>query len=170
MGVFVKIIDGFLFVNFAMAAVCAVLIDTQLCLPPSLFPSSVVEIKNWYAREFDDYLVEQKPHFLVGLIWVELILQWPLLVANLYAILTAKPWFNTTCLVYGVSFFTTMGAVLTEMLRSGKASKKMLNVHYAAMGLAVLSILRGLLPPSAAATPTSGKGITKRTDPQKKTM
>lgn len=108
MGVFVKIIDGFLFVNFAMAAVCAVLIDTQLCLPPSLFPSSVVEIKNWYAREFDDYLVEQKPHFLVGLIWVELTLQWPLLVANLYAILTAKPWFNTTCLVYGVSFFTTM--------------------------------------------------------------
>lgn len=62
------------------------------------------------------------------------------------------------------------GAVLTEMLRSGKASKKMLNVHYAAMGLAVLSIVRGLLPPSAAATPTSGKGTTKRTAPQKKMM
>ncbi|KAB2610622.1 transmembrane protein 97-like [Pyrus ussuriensis x Pyrus communis] len=163
MGVFVKIIDAILFVMFAIVAVNAVLIDVQLCLPQSLFPSSLVELKNWYVREFDDYLGEEKPHFYVGLVWVELLLQWPLLVANLYGILAAKPWYRTTCLLYGASFFTTMGAILPELLWSGKASNTMLMLYYPAVGFAVLAILRGLLPPSNASTSTSDKRTTKST-------
>lgn len=108
MDALVKTIDAILFVMFAITAVNAVLIDVQLCLPASFFSSSLAELKNWYVREFEDYLGKEKPHFFLGLIWVELVFQWPLLVANLYGIWAAKPWYNTTCLAYGASFFTTM--------------------------------------------------------------
>ncbi|CAB4274217.1 unnamed protein product [Prunus armeniaca] len=168
MGAFVKTIDAILFVMFAITAVNAVLIDVQLCLPASFFPSSLAELKNWYVREFDDYLGKEKPHFFVGLIWVELVFQWPLLVANLYGIWAAKPWYNTTCLAYGASFFSTMGAILAELIGSGKASNKMLKLYYPAMGFALLAILRGLLPPPSATTSsTSGRGTTKRVGPPK---
>ncbi|KAK9924566.1 hypothetical protein M0R45_032930 [Rubus argutus] len=84
------------------------MVDAQLVLPLSLFPEWMVEYKNWYIREFDDYCYVEKPHLFVGLVLVELVFQWPLGLANLYGMLAGKSWYNTTCLVYGASFFTTM--------------------------------------------------------------
>ncbi|XP_034208353.1 sigma intracellular receptor 2-like [Prunus dulcis] len=167
MDALVKTIDAILFVMFAITAVNAVLIDVQLCLPASFFSSSLAELKNWYVREFDDYLGKEKPHFFLGLIWVELVFQWPLLVANLYGIWAAKPWYNTTCLAYGASFYTTMAAILAELIGSGKASNKMLKLYYPAMGFALLAILQGLLPPPSATSSTGGRGTTKNGGPTK---
>lgn len=108
MGALLKLVDAVLFAFFIVIAVAAPLIDAQTCLSESLFPSVLVDLKNWYAREYGDYLFTEKPHFIVGLVWLELLFQWPLALANLYGILASKSWFNTTCLIYGVSVFTSM--------------------------------------------------------------
>ncbi|KAL0001718.1 hypothetical protein SO802_015499 [Lithocarpus litseifolius] len=116
MGAFLKLIDAVLFVFFMVIALAAPLIDAQTCLPLSLFPDLLLDLKNWYAREYGDYLVAEKPDFFVGIVWLELFFQWPLALLNLYAILARKPWFNTTCLIYGASCLTSMVAISLSLL------------------------------------------------------
>ncbi|XP_050382870.1 uncharacterized protein LOC126799667 [Argentina anserina] len=157
MGALLKLVDAVLFLFFIVIAVAAPLIDAQTCLPQSLFPSFIVELKSWYAREYGDYLVTQKPHFFVGIVWLELLFQWPLALANLYGILASKSWFNTTCLIYGVSVMTSMVTILSEMILSGKASDKLLFMYIPFLGLGVLAILRGLVTPSRTTTSIIGK-------------
>ncbi|KAL5573312.1 hypothetical protein UlMin_022909 [Ulmus minor] len=158
MGVVVKLIDAILFLFFIVIAIAAPLIDAQTCFPTNLFPEFLVNLKSRYAQEYGDYLVAQKPHFFVGIVWLELLFQWPLALINLYAILGSKPWLNTTCLIYGVSVFTSMVAILSELIGSGKASDKLLMMYVPFAGLGVLATMRGLLPRSAKTASTGGKG------------
>lgn len=148
MGVFVKLLDLLLFVYFFFIAIAAPLFDGQVALPKHMFPPVLVDLKSWYTQEYGDYLVSEKPHFFVGLIWLELLFAWPLCVISLYAIAAGKSWLNTTCLLYGVSTLTAMVAILSEMKASERASDKLLMVYYPFLGFAVLAILRGLLPHS----------------------
>jgi len=108
MGILLKLVDFTLFLFFLLITIVAPLIDAQTCLPLSYFPEILVNVKTWYTNEYGDYLVADKPHFFVGLVWLELLFQWPLAVLNVYAILSSKGWFNTTCLIYGVSLSTSM--------------------------------------------------------------
>ncbi|GMN58134.1 hypothetical protein TIFTF001_027243 [Ficus carica] len=158
MGALVKVIDSVLFLFFVVIAVLVPLINAQACLPASLFPEFMVELKAWYERESGDYLIAQKPHFFVGLLWHELLFQWPLVLANLYGILASKRWFNTTCLIYGVSVIAAVSAILSELIGSGKASDKLIILHYPFVGMGVLATLRGLLPQSSKTASTVGKG------------
>ncbi|XP_062106138.1 uncharacterized protein LOC133817590 [Humulus lupulus] len=158
MGVLVKAIDAILFLFFVIIAVAAPLIDAQTCLPASLIPDLLVELTSWYSREFGDYLVAERPHFFAGLLWLEFLFQWPLALINLYGILGAKSWFNTTCLMYGVSASTALAAILSEMIGSGKASDKLIMLHLPFLGFGVLATVRGLLPQSGKTSSTVGKG------------
>ncbi|KAF4382640.1 hypothetical protein F8388_015468 [Cannabis sativa] len=133
--VLVKVTDAILFVFFVIIALAAPLIDAQTCLPTSLIPDFLVELTSWYSREFGDYLVAERPHFFVGLLWLEFLFQWPLALINLYGILSAKSWFNTTCLIYGVSASTALAAILSEMIGSNKASDKLIMLHLPFLGL-----------------------------------
>ncbi|KAK7404914.1 hypothetical protein VNO78_05964 [Psophocarpus tetragonolobus] len=144
MGFVCKLVDLILFLFFLLIAVVAPLFDAQMCLPQSYFPEFLVQLKEHYSHDYGDYLVAEKPHFFVGLVWLELLFQWPLSLLNLYAILTSKNWFNTTCLVYGVSVSTSMVAILSEMMNSKRASEKLLTLYASFMGLGVLALLRGL--------------------------
>lgn len=103
-----KVVDTILFVFFLIIALGAPLLDAQACLPASIFPDILVRLNTWYANEYGDYLVFEKPHFFVGLVWLELVYAWPLAVASLYGIVAGKPWLRTTCLLYGVSTLTSM--------------------------------------------------------------
>ncbi|XP_050206755.1 uncharacterized protein LOC126656277 [Mercurialis annua] len=145
MGAISKLVDAIFFIFFLIVAVSAPLLDSQITLPTNLFPELLLNLKKWYINEFDDYLVAEKPHFFVGIIWIELLFQWPLAVLSLYGILTSKPWTRTTCLIYGASLFTTMGAVLAELKGGGKALDKMLMIYSPFMGFGILAMLRGLM-------------------------
>ncbi|XP_057979233.1 uncharacterized protein LOC131165430 [Malania oleifera] len=158
MGALCKLADGLLFLYFLVMVAVAPLFDAQACLPQTLFPDFLIDLKHWYSREYGDYLVAEKPDFFVGLVWLELLLQWPLSLANLYALLAGKSWFRTTCLIHGVSVFTAMVAILAELSGSRKASEKLLMMYYPFAGFAVLAILRGLVLPSGkSATSTIGR-------------
>lgn len=139
-----NLVDILLFVFFLTIAVSAPLLDAPTCLPQHLFPPFMVELKSWYTREFGDYLFSDKPHFFVGLVWLELIFQWPLAVASLYGIAAGKSWLNTTCLIYGASALTSMVAILAEMTRSKRASDQLLKLYYPFLGFALLALFRGL--------------------------
>ncbi|CAL5403477.1 unnamed protein product [Camellia sinensis] len=100
----------------------------------------------WYSHEFGDYLFVEKSPFFIGLMWLELLIQWPLSILNLYSICRRKSWFNTTCLVYGLSAFTTTVAILADMIISSKLTDKLMIVYFPFAGFDVLAILRSLLP------------------------
>ncbi|KAG6407020.1 hypothetical protein SASPL_130000 [Salvia splendens] len=144
MGVLCNLVDIVLFVFFLMIAVAAPLLDAQTCLPQHLFPPFLLELKSWYTQNYGDYLVSEKPHFFVGIVWLELVFQWPLAVASLYAIAAGRSWLSTTCLLYGASTLTSMVAILAELKQSNRASDKLLNLYYPFLGFAVLAVLRGL--------------------------
>lgn len=112
MGTLCKLVDAVLFAFFLIIAIAAPLLDAQTCLPKHFFPPFLVELKSWYSQEYGDYLISEKPNFFVGLVWLELIFQWPLAVACIYGIVAGKSWFSTTCLIYGASTLTTMVKVL----------------------------------------------------------
>ncbi|XP_059661062.1 uncharacterized protein LOC132307352 [Cornus florida] len=152
MGALIKLIDAILFIFFMVFPVLALVIDSQICFPDKYFPDNLVDLKLWYTREYGDYLVDEKPNFFVGIVWLELLFLCPLSIFNLFGIMGGKSWFNTTCLVYGVSAFTSMVAILAELIGSRKASEELLMMYYPFMGFAVLAILRGLLPHSGKTT------------------
>ncbi|KAL1821735.1 hypothetical protein DCAR_0418154 [Daucus carota subsp. sativus] len=156
MGSLTKLIDAVLFLFFLVIAVAAPVLDFQTCLPRDLYPDALVNLKKWYADIYGDYLVAEKPHFFVGIVWVELLFQWPLSIAALYGILGGKSWVRTVSLMYGSSTLTAMVAILAEMRNSGKASEKLFMLYYPFLGFALLAILRGLLPHSGRTT-TLGK-------------
>lgn len=108
MGAFLKLIDVILFIVFLVIAIGAPLLDAQTCLPSTLFPDILINLNTWYTHQFGDYLVSEKPHFFVGLIWLELLFAWPLALACLYGIVAGKSWLRITCLLYGVSTLTSM--------------------------------------------------------------
>ncbi|CAL5342440.1 hypothetical protein ACSBR2_027677 [Camellia fascicularis] len=162
MGALVKLVDAILFLVFTVIALAAPLIDGQTCLSVDLFPKVLVDLKLWYTSEYGDYLFTDKPNFFVGLVWLELLFQWPLCLANLYAILAGKSWFPTTCLIYGASAFTSMAAILSELMRSNKASDKLLMMYSPFMGFAVLAILRGLLTHSGKTTAAGKRPVLNR--------
>lgn len=148
MGAFVKLLDLLLFVYFLLIAIVAPLFDGQVALPKHIFPPVLVNLKSWYTQQYGDYLVSEKPHFFVGLIWLELLFAWPLSILSLYAIAAGKSWIKTTSLMYGVSTLTAMVAILSEMKNSERASDKLLMIYYPFLGFAILAILRGLIPHS----------------------
>lgn len=96
MGALLKLVDAALFLFFCI-------INAQVLLPSNLQPKFLVDLKNWYAKEFDDYFFVERPRFFVGLIWVELLFQWPLSLLCFCGIAASKSWFKTTSLMYGSS-------------------------------------------------------------------
>ncbi|KAH6788965.1 hypothetical protein C2S51_003971 [Perilla frutescens var. frutescens] len=144
MGALGNLVDIVLFIFFLSSAIGILVIDAQICLPQHLFPPFLVELKSWYTQFSGDYLVAENPHFVVGLVWLELIFQWPLAIASLYGIAAGKSWSNTTCLLYGASTITTWVAILAELTRSNRASDMVLKIYFLQLGCSVLALLRGL--------------------------
>ncbi|KAG6491706.1 hypothetical protein ZIOFF_046642 [Zingiber officinale] len=146
MGLISVLIDAVVVVFSAVLTVTAPLFDAQTCLPKLLYPAPLVELKRWYAEEFGDYLVAEKPGFFTGLVWLEIAFLWPLSVANVYGIVARRPWATTTSLMAGVNVATTMAAIMGELLSSGKASDKLIRLYAPFMVFAFFAIIRGLLP------------------------
>ncbi|EEF38188.1 sigma intracellular receptor 2 [Ricinus communis] len=157
MGACMKLIDTILFFLFLVLAVAAPLMDAQAILPLKLYPDFLINFNNWYVKEHGDYLVAEKTPFFVGIIWLELLFLWPLALLNMYGIIAAKPWFNTTCLIYGTSIFTSMVAIVAELIGSGRASDKLMMIHAPCLGIGLLAILRGLVPHSGNTASAMGK-------------
>lgn len=152
-----KVIDAVLSLFFILIAIGVPLFAAQLVVPQEYYPKSLVDLHSWFTNYFGHYLFVEKPNFYKGLAWLELFVTCPLSLINLFALLSAKSWFKTTCLIYGSVFTTSMVTVLSELIGSGKASKKLLMFNYPFLGLAVLALLRGLLPVSSCKTTVLGK-------------
>ncbi|XVF43394.1 hypothetical protein PTKIN_Ptkin02bG0036700 [Pterospermum kingtungense] len=145
MGVICKVADGILLLTFLTIVVVAPVLDAQTYLPQTMVPNMFIRLHNWYITEYQDYLLVDKPLFFVALMKLELVFQFPLALVNIYGLLTSKPWFNTTCLIFGASFITSMTALLGELMGSPKSSEKLVMLYSPFWGCAVVALLRGLL-------------------------
>ncbi|KAI3978217.1 hypothetical protein MKX01_013048 [Papaver californicum] len=114
-------------------------------LPIQFFPKFLVDLVSEYNQKNNDYLMSEKPHFRVGLAWIELLLHWPLAIATVYGLLKKSSWAKKSCLIYGVSASTSLVALLSELIGSGKGSPKLVSNFYGPfMIVALLCVLNGL--------------------------
>lgn len=99
-----RVVDRVLLVYLVVQAVVAPILHSPACLPGHVVPAFSVEFRTWFIETFDDYLLSEKPHFVVGILYLELFFQWPLALAFVYAVATTNSRFiATTSLIYGVS-------------------------------------------------------------------
>ncbi|KAL9272998.1 Sigma intracellular receptor 2-like protein [Drosera capensis] len=153
-----RLTDFILVLFFFIIAIVAPLFDAQSILPRHFYPKLLLDLSSRYAAMYGDYLVEERPHFFVGLVWMELVVLWPLSVVNLVGVLGGKGWFGRSCLVFGVSMTTSMVAILSELIGSGRASDKLLMMYFPFLGLALLAFVRGLVS-SSSKIADSGKRV-----------
>uniref|UniRef100_A0ACD5V1I7 Uncharacterized protein n=1 Tax=Avena sativa TaxID=4498 RepID=A0ACD5V1I7_AVESA len=152
MGAMSATADGAVVVFSLIMAIAAPLFDSQIVLPRCLYPAPLVDIHRWFIVEFDHYLVADPPPFFIGLVWLDLAFLWPVCVANLYGILTRRRWAATTSLMAGVYMITYLAAILSEMLGSGKATPRLLQLYVPFVVFAITAVLRGLCSCSAPLT------------------
>ncbi|XP_020256595.1 transmembrane protein 97 [Asparagus officinalis] len=165
MGLISGLVDAIILVFSAVLAIATPLIDSQTIVPSHLYPSALIELKQWYRDQYGDYLMQEEPHFFVGLVWVEILFLWPLCLLNIYGILRRKNWVKTTLIMAGVCSATSMACIMAELLGSGRASDKLLQMYVPFVAFAVLATLRGLFPPrrrSSSAASTSHSSRKKR--------
>ncbi|XP_020577405.1 uncharacterized protein LOC110036064 [Phalaenopsis equestris] len=139
-------VDSIILLFSAVLLLAVPLIDAQSCFPAWFFHPALLDLRRWYIDEFGDYLLKEKPHFLIGLTWIEIVFIWPLSIANVYGILARRPWVATTSLMVGVSIATSMAAVMAELLGSDKSPDKLLQMYCPFVAFSVLAILKGLFP------------------------
>ncbi|XP_047053530.1 sigma intracellular receptor 2-like [Lolium rigidum] len=152
MGTVSAAVDGIVALFSLIMAVAAPLFDSQIVLPRRLYPAPLVGIHQWFIAEFDHYLVADPPPFFIGLVWLDLAFLWPVCVANLYGIIARRRWSATTSLMAGVYMITYLSAILGEMLISGKATPRLLQLYVPFAVFAVTAVLRGLCSCSAPLT------------------
>ncbi|XP_037443816.1 sigma intracellular receptor 2-like [Triticum dicoccoides] len=155
MGVVSAVADAVVVLFSLTIAVGVPLIDAQAVLSHDAYPAQLRDLKRWYAAEFDDYLMAHPPPFFRGLLCLELAFLWPLSVATVYGVLARRRWAATTSLMVGVTTLTSLSAIFGEMLGSGKATTKLLQMYVPYAVFAVIAILRGLCSCSAPASPAS---------------
>ncbi|KAK9155773.1 hypothetical protein Sjap_003253 [Stephania japonica] len=80
-----------------------------------------------------------------------------LTVASVYGFIAKKSWISMTCLIYGVSILSCLIVILTEMIKSKRASEKMFMVYLPFLVVAVLAVLRGLIPCSGGGSAASAR-------------
>ncbi|KAF8667628.1 hypothetical protein HU200_052834 [Digitaria exilis] len=152
-----------------LIAVAAPLLDSQLVLPRHLYPARLVDVHQWFAAEFDHYLVGDPPPFFRGLVWLALAFLWPLCVANLYGILARRRrWVATTSLMAGVFMLTYLSAMFGEMLGSGRATRRLLQFYVPFVVVAVALVLRGLCSCSESEVQATAAASSVESSAQKK--
>ena len=97
-------------------AVAVPLFDSQVVLPPGLYPAPLVGIFRWFIAEFGHYVVADPPPFFRSLVWLDLAFLWPVSVANLYGILARRRWSAATSLMAGVYMLTYLVVQLQPSL------------------------------------------------------
>ncbi|XP_022775736.1 sigma intracellular receptor 2-like [Durio zibethinus] len=153
MGALGKVVDLILLLTFLAISVVAPFLDSQTFLPQSMFPDFLVRFYKWYAIENQDYLLLEKPHFFIALMKLELFFVWPLALLNIYGLLTSKPWFNTSCLIFGAALITSTTAMVGDMIGSQKPSSDKLVMMYSPfIAFGALAVLRGLVSQCKAST------------------
>ncbi|KAE8724582.1 hypothetical protein F3Y22_tig00010263pilonHSYRG00133 [Hibiscus syriacus] len=127
MGFIGKVVDAILLLTFLSVSLVPPLLDAHL-LPESVVPD----------------------------VLLELIFTWPLAIINLYG-LNSKPWFKSTCLIFGSALLTSTTAMVGDMLGSQKPMADKLAMMYSPfIALGFLAVLRGLLLPSTKASFANG--------------
>ncbi|ONK65603.1 uncharacterized protein A4U43_C07F38780 [Asparagus officinalis] len=147
MGLISILVDGFILLFSVLLSLAFPLMDSQTIAPSYLHPSFLVEFKQQYERDYGDYLMKEMPPFFVGLVWVEALFLWPLALLNAYGILSRKKWVRTTLIMAGVGSGVSMASIMSELLGSGRESKKLVQMYSPFVVFAILATLRGLFPP-----------------------
>ncbi|MCO5586463.1 hypothetical protein L7F22_040403 [Adiantum nelumboides] len=175
--------DLFFSAFFALHVLITLFVDAQVLIPARFYPSVLRNLLSWYISFSGDYLVRDTPPFFKGLVYAEIFLQLPLVIANAYAFyhgmlfpssswsesliiqvlfenvgcFLCTRWAKTTGLIYGVHTATTMIPILTDVLSSNVSTKATLMGIYIPYLMIPLALTFHVLmsPPSVSRTRAS---------------
>lgn len=98
------------------------------------YPSSLVQLNDWYIATYNDVIIRDKPMWLQSFIWCELLFQMPFFFVATYGLLMQKNWIRIPSILYGAHVATTVIPILAETLTSAQNTieqKVMLTSFYA---------------------------------------
>jgi len=139
-------LDLFLASFLLMNIPVVLLIESQVLLPASFFPQPLLDAVQWYVHFSGDYLVGDKPAFLQGLVFAEVLFQLPLLIANSYAFIAGKDWGRITGVIYAAHVATTMFPIFADILVTNVPTRNMLIGIYIPYLIIPLIMLARLAP------------------------
>mmetsp|Transcript_34900 Transcript_34900/g.76299 ORF Transcript_34900/g.76299 Transcript_34900/m.76299 type:complete len:163 (+) Transcript_34900:46-534(+) len=100
---------------YALHIPITLLVDAQIVLPRTLFPTFALYLADVYVQRTFDPFVRAAPAFIRALVWCELLLQLPFFIVALYAYAKKLEWIRIWTVVYGVHTSTTLAPILFEL-------------------------------------------------------
>jgi hypothetical protein len=133
---------SFLLINIPVV----VLFESQPLLPATLVPKQVRDLTQSYVKFSGDYLVATQPPFFKGLVYMEVLLQLPLLILNCYAFIAGKDWGRITGIIYSSHVATTMFPIFADILAKNIPTQNLLIGIYIPYLIVPLILLARLVP------------------------
>ncbi|KAK7087454.1 hypothetical protein V1264_021505 [Littorina saxatilis] len=94
-------------------------IDSQAVIPQRYYPQQLVELKNWYCREFRDPMMVDPPGWFRSFVFCEVAVQFPFFFVAAFAYLkgAAKArWIRIPAIIYSSHVATTLIAIFFHTL------------------------------------------------------
>ncbi|KAI3853496.1 hypothetical protein MKW92_053445 [Papaver armeniacum] len=148
-----KFINGILLIYFPLMVIKAPLLDLYMFLPATSSNGNLLKM-----RGYNNHTQQFKPHFYVDILWLDLLIKWPICIFNFYGLFTNKYWVRMTCLMYGVfrsrSWYVLLNYVNIQdcnLFRYGYVLKTFYAYEslYTFMVFGLITTLIGLIPISS---------------------
>ncbi|CAC5358616.1 Sigma intracellular receptor 2 [Mytilus coruscus] len=107
---FTSILDFIFLMYFVVHIPVAIFIDSQAIFPKWIYPGVVVDLMDWYCREFKDPMMVESPAWFKSFICCEVLFQLPFFFVAVYAFLKGVnrcPWIQRPMLIYAAHTATT---------------------------------------------------------------
>eukprot|EP00245_Coleochaete_scutata_P004462 TRINITY_DN170_c0_g1_i2.p1 TRINITY_DN170_c0_g1~~TRINITY_DN170_c0_g1_i2.p1 ORF type:complete len:173 (+),score=29.68 TRINITY_DN170_c0_g1_i2:68-586(+) len=111
-------VDIIFIIFFIVHIPTSLLIDSQVVLPPGLFPQVLQDLLQFHISTNEDFLVGSKPAWFIGLTMCELLVQVPYFFIASYAFIAGKQWIQMPSILYGSHVATTLIPILAEFWAS----------------------------------------------------
>lgn len=111
--------DVVFFVYYLTSVPIAFFVDLQAVLPEEMYPKQLVNLKNWYCREFRDPMMVDPPPWFHSFCLCEIFLQLPFYFVGIYAYYkgAAKAkWVRIPAIMYSTHVVTTLITIFYHTL------------------------------------------------------
>ncbi|XP_059170334.1 sigma intracellular receptor 2-like [Physella acuta] len=114
-----RFLDIVFFFYFLTHIPISLLVDFQSVLPLEYYPQQLIDVKEWYCREFRDPMMVAAPTWFKSFVFCELLIQFPFFFIAVYGFFKGSKnckWLRWPCVVYGSHVATTLIPISAHIL------------------------------------------------------
>ncbi|KAJ8298177.1 hypothetical protein KUTeg_024708 [Tegillarca granosa] len=109
-----RILDYIFFLYFASHIPITIFVDSQVLLPKWFYPKQLLDLKDWYCREYRDPMMVAPPAWFKTFVYCEMLVQFPFFFVALFAFwkgIEQCKWIRIPLIVYSTHVATTTIAI-----------------------------------------------------------